>query len=193
MSERRRAFRVYTVGRVALRALSDREEHDARLRVAARSVPEVSRFTGLEESLGGEERVQIQMLERMAYYLNRIDQRMEELCQLQRGGHSATPIFSDPIRLSLSAAGLSGPLELPEGTPSMVELTLDLLDSSLPLIPAVASVVRAGDELAAEHEKPGLLALHFEEITDIDRERIYRFATRIQRLSLRPRERKEPS
>lgn len=189
MNEQRRAFRVAAIGRIAFRMLDEHEESQARLLVAARSVPDMSGTLGVEESLGHDERMQLRLLDRMACYLNRIDRRLEELCLLQRGDRSGVPTFSAPLQLSLSAVGLAGPLGLPEEPGSLVELTLDLLDSSLPLIPAVASVV-PNDRGAGDNDKDMSTALHFEEMTDVDRERIFRFATRIQRESLR-RERKE--
>jgi len=188
MKEQRRAFRVSTVGRIALRVVDEHEENQARLAVGARSVPDMSGALGIEESIGTEERAQLKLLDRMACYLNRIDRRLEELCQLQREDRSGLPTFSDPIALTLSAVGLSGPLDLSAESGTLVELTLDLLDNSLPLIPAVASVVRSPG--ADAEAKSGRTALHFEEMTDMDRERIVRFATRIQRESLR-RDRKE--
>jgi len=180
------------VGRIAIRPLLESEEEEARLSVVARSIPDMTGALGMEESIGSEERVQVKLLERMACYLNRMDQRLEELCRLQRGDSQAVPPLSSPLPLSLSAAGLSARVELPEPTGTLVELTLDLIDNALPLIPAVASVVRSpdgdGDDDASA--KPQYTAFHFEEITEVDRERIFRFATRIQRESLRYRERR---
>jgi len=210
LSERRRAFRVATVGRVAWRLLEEHEEVRARLAVVARSVPDMTGSLGIEDALASDERVQVKLLERMACYLNRIDRRMEELCELQRGRGSSIPSFCDPIPLSLSAAGLSGELDIVADAGTLVELTLDLLDDSLPLIPAVGSIVRNQEQIQppdgasrpADDQEPasanpdiasakGAVALHFEAMTSVDRERIFRFATRIQRESLRDRKGKE--
>jgi len=210
LSERRRAFRISTLARIAFRVLEEHEEVRARLGVVARSVPDMSGALGLDEGVTADDRIQVKILERMACYLNRIDRRMEELCEIQRGHGAGIPAFSEPIVLSLSAAGLSGELDLCAEAGALVELSLDLLDNSVPLIPAVASVVRNSDAAAARPALPdssdarpesgevdlsippkGATALHFEAITNVDRERIFRFATRIQRESLRDRKGEE--
>jgi hypothetical protein len=180
MRERRQALRIATLGRIRLQSIAEDEADAARLRVAVRSVPDLLGPTGLDESSGmGEERAHLELLQRMACVLERIDHRLDALEQQQRGATSG-PSFSELLPLSLSATGVSGPFDLHESAGSLVEMTLDLVDPGMPLIPALASVVRTG-----EHVPSKTIALRFEEITTDDRERLFRYAIRIQRQSLR--------
>jgi len=179
MKERRQALRIATLGRVRLQPIADDEADAARLRVAVRSIPDLLGPASLDESGSlGEERTRLELLQRMTCVLERIDHRLEAFARQQQG--LSRPAFSDLIPLSLSATGLSGPFDLDEPPGALVEVTLDLIDPGLPLIPALASVVRGP---ADAPEKT--VALRFEEITRDDRERLFRYAIRIQRHFLR--------
>lgn len=186
MRERRQALRIATLGRVRLQPIADGEADAARLRVAVRSAPDLLAPISLDE-IGsmGEERTRLELLQRMACMLERIDSRLEALVQAQ-GSAGAGPAFSELLPLSLSATGVSGPFEIDEPPGALVELTLDLVDPGLPLIPALASVVRTGQDVPDK-----TIALRFEEITTDDRERLFRYAIRIQRQSLRRQSQRE--
>jgi hypothetical protein len=180
MSERRQALRIATLGRVRLQPIADDEADAARMRVAVRSIPDLLGPTKLDEAGSmGDDRARLELLQRMVYLLERIDYRLDAFAQQQRGGTTVTP-FSELLPLSLSATGVSGPFDLHEAPGSFVELTLDLVDPGMPLIPALASIVRTGAEVPAK-----TVALRFEQITTDDRERLFRYAIRIQRQSLR--------
>lgn len=186
MRERRQALRIATLGRVRLEPIADGEADAARLRIAVRSVPDLLGPVALDEGGGaGEERTRLELLQRMACMLERIDARLESLVRAQRSGGPG-PGFSDLLPISLSATGVSGPFELAEPPGTLVELTLDLVDPGLPLIPALASVVRSGQDVPEK-----TIALRFEEITTDDRERLFRYAIRIQRQSLRRQSQRE--
>jgi hypothetical protein len=186
MRERRQALRIATLGRVRLQPIADGEADAARLRVAVRSAPDLLGPAVLDDAGSmGEERTRLELLQRMACMLERIDARLEALARAQRSAQPA-PDFSDLLPLSLSATGVSGPFELAEPPGSLVELTLDLVDPGLPLIPALASIVRTGEDVPEK-----TVALRFEEITTDDRERLFRYAIRIQRQSLRRQSRRE--
>ena len=185
MRERRQALRIATLGRVRLQPIADGEADAARLRVAVRSVPDLLGPAVLDEAGGmGEDRTRLELLQRMACILERIDARLEGLVRERRGAPG--PAFSDLLPISLSATGVSGPFELGEPPGALVELTLDLVDPGLPLIPALASIVRTGEDVPDK-----TIALRFEEITTDDRERLFRYAIRIQRQSLRRQSHRE--
>ncbi len=180
MRERRQALRIATLGRIRLQPIADDQADAARQRVAVRSVPDLLAPMTLDDPGSmGEERTRLELLQRMACMLERIDARLEALVRAQ-GNAVRGPSFSELLPLSLSATGVSGPFELAEPPGTLVELTLDLVDPGLPLIPALASIVRTGKDVPEK-----TIALRFEEITTDDRERLFRYAIRIQRQSLR--------
>lgn len=125
MRERRQALRIATLGRVRLQPIADGEADAARLRVAVRSVPDLLAPVALDEPGGmGEDRTRLELLQRMACMLERIDARLEALVRAQ-GNAVRGPSFSELLPLSLSATGVSGPFELAEPPGTLVELTLD--------------------------------------------------------------------
>ena len=190
MMERRQAYRVSTFARIAARPIDDAEESSARLRVAARSAADVGRT--IDDSVTSpEERIRIELMARMVSALGRMEQRIDRLIELyQTGGNEAMP-FSAPVPVSLSAVGLSAPLGLTEPEGSLVEMLIDLLDPGVPIIPALGSVVRSKAVDGPASSDPKLVALHFCEISETDRERLFHYSLRLQRQSLRGRERKE--
>ena len=184
MIERRDYYRIDTVGRVALRPIDADQENEARLRVRARSVPNVMGVAGVDESWSyGEDRAQLELLHRIAISLHRIEHRIEELSQ-QGAANASLPAYSTILPLSLSGSGISGAFDLPAETGSLVEASVDLVDAGLPLIPVLASIARTVED-------PKTIGLHFEEIMPTDRERIVQFAIRMQSLALRQREKEE--
>ena len=184
MIERRDYYRIETVGRVALRRVTPEQENEARLRVRARSVPNVMGVAGVDEGWSyGEDRAQLELLHRIAISLHRIEHRIEELTH--RGVANADfPPYSEIMPLSLSGSGVSGAFDLAPEAGALVEASIDLVDAGLPLVPVLASIARIVDD-------PKIIGLHFEEIMPTDRERIVQFAIRMQSLSLRRREKEE--
>lgn len=190
MSERRQAFRVATFARIAARPVSNGNEELARMRVTARSAADVGLTFDDAVSLP-EERIQIDLLQRILTALGRLEQRIDRLADSARRDRGDDMSFSPIVPVSLSAVGLSGPLNVSEPAGSLVELMIDLLDPGIPVIPAVASIVRSKGTDNADGCNPELVAVHFVEITDMDRERLFHYSLRLQRQSLRGRERKQ--
>jgi len=179
-SERRSFYRIDTVGRIACRSVAEAGEDAARLRVRARHVPSEIGSALDEARIAPEERAALHLLERIAYGLDRLGNRLEEIAH--RGTPGAYPVLGEPRAMSLSGSGLSCVLDAHYEPGALLEVCLDLLEPRLPLIHALASLVRheavAGKDVSA---------LGFEEIRDADRERIVQFAIRTQSLSLRER------
>jgi len=178
--ERRSFYRVDAVARLAWRRIDPAGEDAARLRVRARHVPTEMDGALDEARIAPEERAALRLLERIAFGLDRLGARLDEIAH--RGEPDAYPVFGEPRILSLSGAGFSGELGLRCESGALVEICLDLLEPRLPLIHALASLVR---HEAAEGKD--VSALTFEEIMEVDRERIVQFAIRTQSLSLRER------
>ncbi len=128
----------------------------------------------------------LDVLQRVAVTLDRMDQRLEDLVRAQRGEDVPSLIPSDPFVISLSASGVSGPfnLDLEPGTP--VEVTLDLCDGGTPTIPLLARIVQSTDEA---HRTT--TALRFIDILPDDRERIVQLSLRRQSQDLREKRMEE--
>jgi len=179
-TERRSFYRVDAVARVACRRIDPAAEDAARLRVRARHVPSELGGALDDARIAPEERAALHLLERIAFGLDRLGARLDEIAH--RGQPDAYPVFGEPRTLSLSGAGFSGPIELRCEPGALLEVCLDLLEPRLPLIHTLASVVRT-EQVAGKD----VAAVSFEEIMDADRERIVQFAIRTQSLSLRER------
>jgi hypothetical protein len=190
MSERRQAFRVSTLARIAARPVAKGGEALARMRVAARSAPDVGLPFDDAVSLP-EERIQIDLLQRILSALGRLEQRLDRLADLQRGDRAEEMPFSPLVPISLSAVGLSGPLDIYEPEGALIEVMLDVLDPGIPIIPAVASIVRTKREAGEGGDDAELVAIHFVEITEMDRERLFHYSLRLQRQSLQGRGRSQ--
>jgi hypothetical protein len=178
--ERRSFYRVDTVARVACRRVDPSAEDAARMRVRARHVP--SELGGaLDESrIPPEERAALHLLERIAFAIDRLGNRLDALAQ--RNDANAYPVLGEPRAVSLSGSGFSCELASHSEPGALFEVCVDLLEPRLPLIHALASVVRQ-----ERVDGKDVSALGFEEIMDADRERIVQFAIRTQSLSLRER------
>jgi len=150
-----------------------------RRRLRARQLPAGMRSGGLDEArLSSDQRVLVELLQHLAFSLERIDRRIERLATSDSPEPEATP-----AEITLSGTGFSTPTlsDLAKGT--WVEATLDLPESGLPLIPCLAEIIG--------REENGYTALRFEEIAPEDRERIIQLSLRTQSRELRHERNKE--
>ena len=181
MKERRTYFRIKTPARVAIRPLGEGSIEEARLRVRARHVvPPVAPGSLEETRFSAESRAMLDVLQRVAVTLDRMDQRLEDFIRAHRDADVPSLIPGDPVVISLSASGFSGPFDLDLESGSPVEVTLDLCEGGLPTIPALARIVRSTDDAHRE-----TTALRFIDILPDDRERIVQLSLRRQSQSLR--------
>ncbi len=189
MKERRSYFRIRTPARVHVRAVEEGSFEEARLRVRARHVAPPITPGSLEESrLSTEGRVTLDLLQRVAVTLERIERRLDELERTRRGQASPSLVPEDPVVISLSASGFSGPFDLELEPGSLVEVTLDLWEGGLPSISALARVApsRPGEDQPS-------LAFRFVDILPDDRERIVQLSLRRQSQALREQRMEEES
>jgi len=181
MSERREYFRIQTFARVGLRVLSEEEGEQVRLRLKSRRPSAFLSSTAIDESgLSSEHRVALDLMLRIALTLDRIDRRLD---QMARAGQSADDhvLSLQPIDITLSGSGFSGQFSLDVSPGELVEAQLDLWESGLPLIRALARCVKL-EEAAEGHM---IIAFGFEEILPEDQERIIQLTLRSQSQALR--------
>jgi hypothetical protein len=183
MSERRSYFRVRTSACVALRPVAEETIEQARARVRARHVdPPIPSGTIEERRLSTENRAVLDLVQRVAVTLARIDQRLDDLVQAQRGEAPDSVVPADPMEISISGSGFACPIKAPLEPGTLLEVTLDLRDAGVPLIPALVRVVRC-----SEIEGRPVAGLRFVEIVPEDRERIVQLTLRRQSSELRRR------
>ena len=181
MKERRSYFRIKTPARVAIRPLGEGSLEEARLRVRARHVvPPVAPGSLEENRLSAESRAMLEVLQRVAVTLDRMDRRLEDLIRAHRDADVPSLIPGDPVMISLSASGFSGPFDLDRESGSPVEVTLDLCEGGLPSIPALARIIRSTDDTHRE-----TTSFRFIDILPDDRERIVQLSLRRQSQNLR--------
>ena len=181
MSEKREYFRIRIPARLSYRFVPEEDVEEARLRVRARSVVSPIPPGALEATrLPGEMRVALEILGRIAVTLERIDQRVDALIQIQRGGAPSAHILPNPIEISLSASGLACPTDLGAAPGDLLEITLELCESGIPPVPALARVVKR-----VGNGEGRVTALRFVELQSQDRERLVQLALRRQSRSLR--------
>ncbi len=179
--ERREFFRVEIPARVRLRAVSGDEVESARTRIRTRQVPAAFAPGALEENrIGSEHRLTIGLLRGIALSLERMERSLAELAERGVGSSGLPEGRRDPVPLSLSGSGFSGPLAFELVPGSVAEVEIDLLDAGYPLIRALAEQTR-GPDIESD---PAFAAFRFVEIPDDDRERIVQLALRIDRQSL---------
>ena len=182
MSEQREYFRIQTFARVGLRAVSPEEVELARLRLKQRQAAAPFSSKAIEEAgLPSEHRVVLDLLERVALTLDRIDRRLDDLALAE---HSQPP---QSIPISLSGSGFSGAFALDVSPGEMVEAQLDLWESGLPLIVVLARAIRV-EESPEGHL---ITAFSFEEIAPDDEERIVQLALRSQSYIIRENRKEE--
>jgi hypothetical protein len=177
MSERREFFRVRTLARARLRAVSKPEAELLRRSLYARPGEAKLHFASEDESGAREWRALEAALHQISLALERIERRLEALERGAASAAGATVEIAGPLEISLSAAGFAGPFGLELEPDQLVWVELDLCGSGLPPIAALARSVRA---TASEEQ-----AFHFEDIHAEDRERIVQFALRLQSQMLR--------
>jgi hypothetical protein len=176
----REYFRVAVPARVALRVLRPGEEQSARLRVRLRHFPLPGGFSPPDEPrTSGETSLQLELLQRIAVTLARIEQKLEELARARIDGDPAPLCWTQPLEISVSACGFAGRFELAAAPGALVESYLDLGDAGLPPIPALARLVEL------DRGGSGVAALTFEELAPQDRERLVQLALRTQSEALR--------
>lgn len=126
----------------------------------------------LEEArLAAEQRALLLALERISVTLARLDRRVEDLVRAQVAGEAPLLLPEERVEISLSPSGFAGPFDLDVEPGALVEVDLDL--AGLPVIPALARVVRA-----LEGDADAVLAFSFEECAAEDRERIVELTLR---------------
>ncbi len=187
MIERREYFRIQTFARVGLRVLSEEEGEQARLRLKSRRPSAFLSSTAIDESgLSSEHRVALDLMLRIALTLDRIDRRLDEMA---RAGQSADGhlLSLQPVDITLSGSGFSGQFSLDVSPGELVEAQLDLWESGLPLIGALARIVKL-EESAEGHM---ITAFGFEEILPEDQERIIQLTLRSQSQAIRENKRGE--
>ncbi len=177
--ERREYFRVRAYARFWLSVVTEEELDEARVRVVARHSTIGFLPGSVEESrLSPAQRITIDLLKQIALTLDRIDRRYDE--RNVRVTTEARWCTDSAIDITISGSGFSTEIDMdiPEGT--WLEIELDMLDSGIPRIPALARVV-------GRHEENGsnVTAIAFEEIHRDDLERIIQLTIRNQRQSLR--------
>lgn len=181
MSERREYYRIRTLARVGLRSVVPGKEEEARLRVKAHHTPPaIAPGTSDESRVPAEYRSMLELAQRVAFSLERIERRIDALARERTGGHPDLLLPLHSTAITLSGSGFSGAFDLELAPGTLIEATLDLWDAGLPLIPCLARVMgtrRNGDEVLA--------AMNFEELISEDRERIIRLTIRSQSQALR--------
>jgi hypothetical protein len=179
MNERREFYRVSTFARVGLRLVDASRERAVRLQIRARGAPDGTEV--LDDSrLENEQRAIIGLLQRVAFSMDRVEHRLEEIISHQRGLDAFRPLGADPVEIDLSGNGLCARFEKGLPIDTLAEATLDIREAGLPLIYAMVRVVRV-EEIGRETA----MALEFEEITPEDLQRIVQFTIRTQRQELR--------
>jgi c-di-GMP-binding flagellar brake protein YcgR len=187
MIERREYFRIRTFARVSLRVLSEEEVEQARLRLKSCRPSAFLSSTAIDESgVLSEHRVALDLMLRIALTLDRIDRRLDEMA---RSGQSADGhvLSLQPVDITLSGSGFSGRFSLDVSPGELVGVQLDLWESGLPLIGALAHVVKL-EESAEGHM---ITAFVFEEILPEDQERIIQLTLRSQSQAIRDNKRGE--
>ena len=181
MIERREYFRIQTFARVGLRVLSEEEAEQARLRLKARRPSAFVTSATIDESgLSSEHRMALDLMQRIALTLDRIDRRLDEMA---RAGLSADGQVLPPqsIDITLSGSGFSGVFSIDVSPGEWVEAQLDLWESGLPLIATLARAVKL-EESTEGHMRT---SYGFEEILPEDLERIVQLTLRSQSHALR--------
>jgi hypothetical protein len=181
--DRRAYYRIRTSARVALRFVPEDTIEQARARVRSRHVaPPIASGAIEERRLSTESRVLLELVQRVALTLARIDQRLDDLVLAQRGDTLRSIVPSDPIQISISGSGFACTVDEMLETGSLFEVTFDLWDTGIPLIPALARVVRCW-----QTEDRPIAGLRFVELLPEDRERIVQLVLRKQSAALRER------
>ncbi|MFQ5513536.1 MAG: hypothetical protein ACE5FG_03800 [Myxococcota bacterium] len=179
-AERREYFRISTFARVTLRALDDRELEGLRQRLRAKRVPSVlSPLSFDERRHSPENRPLVELLQHIALALERIDEKLDVLTRVEQA-RSGAPA-PEGLEIVLSGSGFSGAFGLKTEPGDPFEARIDLWDSGVPLILAIARVAH----VQIDDDGRPITAFGFEEILSDDRERIIQFAMRNQTQTIR--------
>ena len=125
-----------------------------------------------------ETRLVLELMQRVAFSLDRIDRRLHETPSPP--GPRDQPVSERPFPITLSGSGFAAPLLIDVPAGMCVDATLDLWEMGMPLIPCVARVL--GPDPV---RPPKVIAMRFEEILPEDRERLVRLSLRCQSQALR--------
>ena len=188
MSEQREYFRISILARVGLRVLPPEAVEEARSQLKQRHPPAAMSPSALDESgLAAENRIALDLLQRIALSLDRIDRRLDEFARERHQPDEAGFIPAQAIMITLSASGFSGPFSVDVTSGDLVEVQLDLWESGLPLITALAHVINVQESDDGRH----ITAFSFDEILAEDQERIVQLTLRSQSQALRESRRGE--
>ncbi len=186
MIERREYFRIRTFARVSLCVLPEADVEQARLRLKVRRPSAYLASATIDESgLSAEHRAALDLMQRIALTLDRIDRRLDDMSRAGPDPDHAIP--AEPINITLSAAGFSGKFPIDVSPGEMVEVQLDLWESGLPLIGALARVVKLEDS----DEGHLITAFVFDELLPDDEERIIQLTLRSQSEAIRENRKEE--
>ena len=182
MNERREFCRVRVIARVRVEPLEKSDESLARARLASRRV-DAARAPRIEDAgATGEWRQLLDMVGRIAVSLERIERR---LGRLESGGEDAAGAFcSAPVEIDLSASGFAFEAALDLDADQLALVELDMPETGLPPIAALARFVAA-------HDGRPRAAFHFEQIHPEDLERVVQLGLRVQSQELRSRRSRE--
>ena len=188
MSEQREYFRIHTFARVGIRILPPEAVEEARLRLKQRHRAAAMSPSAVDESgLAAENRIALDLLQRIALSLDRIDRRLDEFAHERQQPDGTVFLPAQAILITLSASGFSGPFSVDVSPGDLVEVQLDLWESGLPLITALANVI---SDQESDNARP-TTAFSFEEILAEDQERIVQLTLRSQSQALRESRRGE--
>ncbi len=178
--ERRKYFRVQTFARVSLRLLQRSEDVEAaRARLKVRHVPAMTPGTLNDLRMSPEARPVIELLQRIAFTLDRMDRKLDSI--LQADPARGEPMASQALAIVLSGSGFSGSFKLAAEAGALVETQIDLGETGIPMIPAISRIVK----IQRVEGVPDVIAFSFDEILPQDRERIVQFTLRNQSRELR--------
>ncbi len=178
--ERREYYRIPAFARVALRRLRPEEYDCARRRVRGLYVPPALGSGAADEAgLSLERRLELELLRRIAMTLDRIDRRLDDALTPPNVMTPSCVGAPEPMEIRISGSGFAGPIAIDVQPGELVEVDLDLWESGLPRIRAIAETVDA------DEPDPRIKAFRFEELHPEDQERIVRLTLRSQSQELR--------
>ena len=183
MSERREFRRMRLPAHVRIAPLDKEDEPEARARLAARRVDRARTPRIEDPGATGEWRQLLDGIARMAIALERIERRLDRLDPAAPSPPDALVIGPTPIDLSASGFAFQASLDLDPG--QLVAVELDMPETGLPPIAALARFLGPRDARAPS------CAFHFEQIHPDDLERVVQLGLRMQSQELRSQRARE--
>ncbi len=181
MREKREYYRVRVFARVGTRVLAPKKVEEVKHHIRSRHLPIGFTPSVVNDSrLTTENRVVLDLLRNIATSLERIERHLEGSAGATGERGSSSRMTYQSTEITLSGSGLFGAFELDLQPDDLVELELELLDTGIPMIPALARVVGPSNEGGC----PGT-AFKFEEIHQDNREHIVQLTLRRQSEALR--------